>query len=80
MEGTNRKVGVSLTNQLGQTPFVERLDMADSVRLDCPQKSGNGRLVAGGLLLSCSSMLCSEDFQYAQKFVVICFALERLNL
>jgi hypothetical protein len=27
VEGTNRKVGVSLNNQLGQTPFVERLGM-----------------------------------------------------
>lgn len=36
-------VGISLTNKLGQAPFVERLDMDASVRFECPQKSGNGR-------------------------------------
>jgi hypothetical protein len=31
VEGINRKVGVSLTKQLGQTPFVERLIMNASL-------------------------------------------------
>ena len=41
MEGTNRKVGVSLTNQLGPTPLVERLDN----RLDFSRKSAGMALM-----------------------------------
>ena len=49
MEGTNKThengeamgfVGVRLTAQLGQTPFVERMDMNASAILERAQNSG----------------------------------------
>jgi hypothetical protein len=77
VEGTNKAhengeaigfVGVRLTAQLGQTPFVERLNMNAPVGFKCPKRSENCTYAFLALRFSLSWRMDSEALGFIAQF------------